>query len=140
MDKPLLGDVGVEDEVVVLEAVLVIASSVAFVRVELPVYEHELFARWEQVALRTHAKANLWVVIHLTRPKAFLNRCALDTCRQHFSGRLFSIFFLGLFNWGSSVRLLIDGLVGGSSLGIDQSLDVRGLFSVLWPPWIVVWG
>ena len=140
MDEPLLGDVGIEDEVVVLKAVLVIASSVAFVRVELPVYEYEFLTRWEQVAFRTHAKTNLRVIIDLTRPKAFFNRCALDTCRQNFSGRLFSIFSLGLLDWGSSDRPLIDGLVGGSSLGIDQSLDVLGLFTVLWPPWIVEWG
>lgn len=62
-------DVSSEQKVVVLEDVLVVAPMVGLLRVRLAIQEDELLTVWEKVALRSHTKADLRVVVDQSVPR-----------------------------------------------------------------------
>ena len=64
----LVIDIARQKKIVILDRMHMISSHFTLIRVELPIDKDELVTRWEQMALSTHAKANLRIVVNQTAP------------------------------------------------------------------------
>ena len=107
----------IENQVVLFEAMLVIATRVALISVQLAIHKDKLVTGREQVTLGAHSKAYLGVVIHLAWPEAVPVRLRSSLCWRFCLRRghlpcLWGLLFLR--NWGRYICFhWVDALIVG---------------------------